>query len=197
MIIVLGGGPAGRIASIRLANAGKEVTLVESGGIGGQCLHYGCMPVCALNDAARFIRQARLFRQMGITGEPPSVNFPVLLKEMQAIQQKIAGILDHETQSAGVTIRYGTYGRLEGRQAFIGDEPVGSEAVLAATGSRPNVPKVEGVGLRGIVTPHTLPAITNLPRRLVIIGGGVMAAEYAYIFNAFGSNVTLISRGAF
>jgi dihydrolipoamide dehydrogenase len=197
MIIVLGGGPAGRIASIRLANAGREVTLVESGGIGGQCLNYGCMPVCALNDAARFIRQARLFRQLGITGAPPAVNFPVLLKEMQAIQQKIASILDKETKDAGVEVIYGKHGRISIRQAFIGDEPVESEAVLAATGSRPNVPKVEGVGLHGIVTPHTLPAIKNLPRRLVIIGGGVMAAEYAYIFSAFGSEVTLISRSGF
>lgn len=197
MIIVLGGGPAGRIASIRLANAGKAVTLVESGGIGGQCLHYGCMPVCALNDAARFIRQGYLFRQLGITGEPPVVNFPELLKEMQAIQHKIAGILDKETRDAGVEVIYGKHGRLSGRQAFIGDEPVGSEAVLAATGSRPNVPKVEGVSLHGIVTPHTLPAIKNLPRQIVIVGGGVMAAEYAYIFSAFGSEVTLISRSGF
>jgi dihydrolipoamide dehydrogenase len=201
MIIVLGGGPAGRIAAIRLAAAGRQVTLVESGGvtrgIGGQCLHYGCMPVCALNDAARFIKQARSFQSLGITSEPPAINFPALIKEMQAVQQKIAGILDQETRGAGVDIVYGTHGRLEGRQAYIGDEPVGSEAVIAATGSHPNVPKLEGIGLHGVYTPHTLHSMPQLPRHIAIIGGGVMAAEYAFIFGAFGSEVTVISRSAF
>ena len=197
MIIVLGGGPAGRIASIRLANAGRAVTLVESGGIGGQCLHFGCMPVCALNDVARFIRDSRRFADLSVTNQPVSIRFPQMQKEMHAIQQKIAGILDKETREAGVEIVYGKHGRLSGRQAFIGDEPAESAAVIVATGSRPNLPKVEGVGLHGVWTPHTLPAIKSLPRRLVIVGGGVMAAEYAYIFSTFGSDVTLISRSAF
>jgi dihydrolipoamide dehydrogenase len=197
MIIVLGGGPAGRIAAIRLASAGKDTTLVESAGIGGQCLHAGCMPVCALNDAARFIRQARLFKNLGITDSSPSINFLTLLKEMRAIQQKIAGILDKETRNAGVAIVYGKHGRLSGRQAFIADEPVESEAVIAATGSRPNVPKIEGISLHGVFSPHTLPAMRQLPEHLAIIGGGVMGAEYAYIFSAFGCNVTLISRSSF
>ena len=197
MIIVLGGGPAGRIAAIRLASAGKDVTLVESAQIGGQCLHSGCMPVCALNDAARFLRQARVFRNLGITASAPALEFPALQKEMQAIQQKIAGILDKETKDAGVGIVYGKHGRLSGRQAFIADEPVESEAVIAATGSRPNVPKIEGVSLNGVYTPHTLPALRHLPRHLAIIGGGVMGAEFAYIFSAFGCEVTLISRSIF
>ena len=197
MIIVLGGGPAGRIAAIRLASAGKDTTLVESSGIGGQCLHSGCMPVCALNDAARFIRQARVFRNLGITTSYPSIDFGTLQKEMAEIQQKIAAILDKETRDAGVGIVYGKHGRLTGRQAYIADEPVESEAVIAATGSRPNVPKIEGIGLHGVFFPPTLPAMRQLPQRLAIIGGGVMGAEFAYIFSAFGCDVTLISRGTF
>jgi dihydrolipoamide dehydrogenase len=198
MIIILGGGPAGRIAAIRLATAGKEVTLVESGGgIGGQCLHYGCMPVCALNDAARFIRASHRFADLSIIDQSVSVRFPQMLKEMHAIQQKIAGILEKETKDTGVAIVYGKYGKLSGRQAFIGDEPVESDAVIVATGSRPNVPKVEGVELHGVWTPHTLWSMKNLPERISIIGGGVMGAEFAYCFSAFGSEVTLIARSAF
>jgi len=56
MILVIGGGPAGRLAAMRLARAGREVTLAERGGLGGQCLHHGCMVVCALADVARTIR---------------------------------------------------------------------------------------------------------------------------------------------
>ncbi len=75
MITVLGGGPAGRIASIRLASAGKEVQLIEQGGIGGQCLHFGCMPVCAMNDVARMIHSARAFQGMGIMDSVPRYIF--------------------------------------------------------------------------------------------------------------------------
>ena len=139
MIVVLGGGPAGRIASIRLATAGKKVTLVESGGksggIGGQCLHFGCMPVCALNDVARIISSARRFYERGMTDVVPALRFSKVMDEMYAVQQKIAGILDEETRNAGVDVVYGKSGRVDGPQVFIGDEPVAAEATIIATGS--------------------------------------------------------------
>src|SRR5512145_3264363 len=120
MIVILGGGPAGRLASIRLATAGKEVLLIEKGGIGGQCLHFGCMPVCALNDVARLVQRARSFQDLGITDSAPSVNFPVLLSEMQKIQATIASILDKETREAGVEVRYGSEGRFDGKHVVLG-----------------------------------------------------------------------------
>ena len=197
MIVVLGGGPAGRIASIRLASAGKEVTLVESGGIGGQCLHFGCMPVCALNEAARYVRAGDRFFSLSITGEKPAIRFPELLAQTKAVQQKITGILDSETREAGVSVVYGKFGRIMGKQAFIGDDPVDADAVIVATGSRPNIPKVEGIGLQHVYTPHTVWSMRRLPEDITIIGGGVMAAEFAFIFNSFGSRVTVIARSAF
>jgi dihydrolipoamide dehydrogenase len=197
MIVVLGGGPAGRIASIRLASAGKEVNLIERGGIGGQCLHYGCMPVCALNDAARMIHSARTFHNLGIIDGVPDINFSKIFSEMKMIQQKIASVLDTETRSAGVNIIYGKTGRLEGKMVFVGDEQVEAEAVIAATGSQPNIPDIKGIDLKGVYTPHTLFQLKKLPKKLAIIGGGVMSAEFAYIFCMFGSEVTLISRSSF
>jgi dihydrolipoamide dehydrogenase len=116
---------------------------------------------------------------------------------MQVIQQKIASILDTETKDAGVDIIYGKTGRLEGRKVFIGNEHLDADAVIAATGSRPNIPAIEGVGRTGVYTPHTLFTMGQLPKRLVIIGGGVMAAEFAYIFSTFGSEVTVLCRSTF
>jgi len=153
MIVVLGGGPAGRMAAIRLASAKKPVTLVEpkgvSQGIGGQCLHFGCMPVCALNDIARMIGQARRFRERGMTDAVPSFNFAKVMEETLAVQQKIAGILDHETREAGVNVVYGKAGRVDGRRVFVGDEEIEAEAIIIATGSRPNIPKSPGIDLTG------------------------------------------------
>ncbi len=200
MIVVLGGGPAGRIASIRLASAGEEVRLIERGGlsgIGGQCLHFGCMPVCALNDVARSINSIREFKRLGVIDESPTINFPKMLTEMHAIQTKIASVLDSETKSAGVEIIYGKTGRLEGKDVFLDDEKIEADTVIAATGSRPNIPEIQGIDLPEVYTPHTLSGMKNIPKKLAIIGGGVMAAEFAYIFSMFGSEVTLLCRSTF
>ncbi len=200
MIAILGGGPAGRLASIHLASAGKSVCLIEHGGlegIGGQCLHSGCMPVCALNDVARHIHGARELRDLGILESVPRVDFCALLREMASVQAKIAKILDAETRDAGVEIIYGKSGRLDGKRVFAGDDPIDAEAVIVATGSRPNVPAIPGVSLPGVYTPRSLPRMERIPEDLVLIGGGVVAAEFAYIFSTLGSRVTILSRSGF
>ena len=197
MIVILGGGPAGRLASIRLAGAGKDVTLIERGGIGGQCLHYGCMPVCAMNDVARHVETARTLHGLGIVDTVPEVNFPQLLSEMQKVQATITAVLDKETREAGVTILYGNEGRFDGKQVVIGDDPLKADAVILATGSRPSIPPLPGITGPGIYTPHTLRTMANLPEHLAIIGGGIMAAEFAYIFSRFRSKVTVLSRSGF
>ncbi|MDD1706109.1 MAG: NAD(P)/FAD-dependent oxidoreductase [Methanoregulaceae archaeon] len=196
MIVVLGGGPAGRTAAITLALGGREVTLVERDEIGGQCLHCGCMMVCALNDAARSLASARHLHELGIVDSIPGIRFPRLLSEMKAVQDKIAGILDAETRGAGVTILYGREGRIDGKSVFIDGERIPADAVIAATGSRPSLPDVPGIGTEGVFTPHTLSRMPELPEEMVIIGGGIMAAEFSYIFQEFGSRIHLVSRSS-
>jgi dihydrolipoamide dehydrogenase len=197
MIVILGGGPAGRLASIRLASAGKQVVLIEHGGIGGQCLHSGCMPVCAMNDIARILHSARELQDLGVIDRVPALHFPELLKKMGEIQQKITAILDEETRSAGVEIIYGKSGKISGGVAYAGGEPLKAEAIIAATGSRPQIPEIPGIDLPGIFTSRTLPGIGELPETVIIIGGSVVAAEFAYIFSTFGCDVTILSRSTF
>ncbi len=194
MIVVLGGGPAGRTAAITLALGGRDVTLVEKNEIGGQCLHYGCMMVCALNEAARVLTHARHLHALGITDTVPCIRFPTLLSEMKIIQDKIAGILDAETRGAGVTILYGKEGSVEGAAVFLDGEKTAADAVIVATGSRPAIPDVPGIGTAGVYTPHTLSQMQDLPEEMVIIGGGTMATEFAYIFQEFGTRIHLVSR---
>ena len=69
--------------------------------------------------------------------------------------------------------------------------------MILSTGSRPNIPAIPGDCHEGVYTPHTLRSMDRLPERLVIIGGGIMAAEFAYIFSRFGSKVTILSRSRF
>jgi dihydrolipoamide dehydrogenase len=197
MIVVIGGGPAGRLGAIRLAHAGKEVHLLEKKKIGGQCLHYGCMVVCALNDAARWIRNGEQLHKLGIVPCTPEVSFGALLKEMQSIQGQIETVLDEETRQSGVEIYYGVEGRCVEGTLYGDGERISAEAGIIATGSRPIIPDIPGNDNTGVITPHTLGSLNALPRRLTIIGGGIMSAEFAYAFHAFGSEVTILSRSGF
>lgn len=194
MITVVGGGPAGRTAAIRLANAGEEVELIDQGGLGGQCLHHGCMVVCALNDAARLLHSARSLAERGILDAAPTLSFPALVRELQATQAIIRGVLDRETEAAGVAVTRGAGARVEGATVVCGGERKTPDAVLIATGSRPRIPAIEGIDLPGVHTPHTILGMDRLPRTLAIIGGGVIGTEYAYIFQSFGCEVDLICR---
>ena len=194
MIIVIGGGPAGRIGAMRLAGAGAEVRLIEKRKIGGQCLHDRCMTVCALNDVARLLEYARVQKDLGILDSVPSVSYPAVRRRMREIQEKLSTVLDAETRRAGVDVVYGAEGSLSGGKVYIDDEEVRADAVLAATGSRAVIPDIPGVDLRGVYTYQTLHDMEDLPRRMVIVGGGVVAAEFAHIFQAFGSEVDIVVR---
>ena len=197
MILVIGGGPAGRLAAMRMARAGRDVTLVEKGDLGGQCLHNGCMVVCALADVARTIRYAETLHDLGVLDRAPRVSYPKLKEEMGKIQETITRVLDRETEEAGVISISRCEGSLEGSTPFIDGKPVEAEAVLAATGSRPMIPRFEGSGLPGVVHAHTLTAWKELPARIAVVGGGVMAAEFAHIFHAFGARVSILARSGF
>ncbi len=194
MIIVIGGGPAGRIGAMRLAEAGLEVQLIEKQKIGGQCLHNRCMAICALNDVARLLEYARIQKDLGILDSVPSISYPAIMRRMREIQEKLSTALDAETRKTGVDIVYGAEGRLSGDRVYIDGEEVRADAVLAATGSRAAVPDIPGVDLHGVYTYQTLPSMDDLPGRMVIIGGGVVAAEFAHIFRAFGSEVKIVVR---
>ena len=195
MITVIGGGPAGRIAAMRLAAHGKEVTLFDrrKEGLGGQCLHEGCMVICAQNDAARACNEVKTLHHMGITPSAPIVDYARLQEKMAEIQKTIAGVIDTETTEAGVTV-VPEHARLEGNRVFAGGREYPSDAVLIATGSVPRIPDIPGTGLAEVYTAHTLSGLRKNPQKMVIIGGGVIAAEYAYIFSAIGTDVEIVVR---
>ncbi|HIJ06191.1 MAG: FAD-dependent pyridine nucleotide-disulfide oxidoreductase [Methanomicrobiales archaeon 53_19] len=197
MILVLGGGPAGRMAAMKAAGAGEEVVLIEKRSLGGQCLHDGCMLVCGLNDCARMIRSAALCERSGITRGMPEVRFPELIAGVHSIQQTIATILDEETKDAGVQVIYGAEAAIIGGKAVVNGEVQDADMIIIATGSRPHIPDIPGITLPGVYTPHTLKEMKQLPKRIAIIGGGVMAAEFAYIFSSFGTETHIISRSEF
>lgn len=194
MIVIVGGGPAGRTAAVHLATAGEEVQLVEAGGIGGQCLNYGCMVICALNDIACTLHETRNLQSLDILDSTPSLHFAAMIRQIRAVRETIAKILDAETRQAGAEIFYGMEARLDGKQLTIDGERADADVVVIATGSKPAIPNIDGITHPGVFNPHTLSQMEELPERMAVIGGGIMAAEIAYVFQQFGSDVSLIAR---
>jgi len=185
------------MAAMGAAMAGEEVTLIEKRSLGGQCLHDGCMLVCGLNDCARMIQSAALCERSGITQGMPEVRFPELITGIHSIQQTIAAILDEETKHAGVQVIYGAEASVIDGKAVVNGEIQNADRIIIATGSRPHIPAIPGIALPGVYTPHTIKEMNELPERIAIIGGGVMAAEFAYIFSSFGTETHIISRSEF
>ncbi|MBQ4134259.1 MAG: NAD(P)/FAD-dependent oxidoreductase [Methanocorpusculum sp.] len=194
MIIIVGGGPAGRMAALRLAAAGRKVTIIEKRALGGQCVHDGCMLVCALNDVARSIESARHLEKMGILNGDVTVDYPALLEKLEATQDKLRYILNMETTASGVQVEYGKEAEVIDGVVYVDGKPREAEAVIIAGGGQMNIPDVEGKDLPGTYNARTLRSMPELPKRLVIVGGGISAAEFAYIYAAFGCEVTLVAR---
>jgi len=198
MIVVAGGGPAGRYAAMQLANAGREVLLVDkrNEGLGGQCLHQGCMVICALNDMARTMEHLGVLHRSGIIAEVPKPDYPSLINRMREIISTIAHIIGEETKQAGVKVVHEEV-RIEGKTVFINGERLEPEVLIIATGTRPRRLQIQGTDLPGVVTAHSIFSLPSLPQSLVIIGGGVIAAEVAYIYSLLGSTVTILARSTF
>ena len=103
-VVVVGGGSAGRTASIEAAQIGEEVTLIENDKIGGKCLNTGCMVICGLNDVAKFTINAQKFNQIGITDVNPKIDFEKVSEGVKNTVGKIRGVITSETKKAGVNI---------------------------------------------------------------------------------------------
>ncbi len=116
------------------------------------------------------------------------------LRPRPEIQATITGVLGEETAAAGVEVLGGVAAGFDGSRAVIDGRPVESEAVIIATGSRPALPPVPGIAREGVYTAATLASMKTVPGRVAIVGGGVQAAELAYIFAAFGAEVELVVR---
>lgn len=194
-LLVVGGGTAGLVAAHTGAVLGARVALVEEHRTGGDCLWTGCVPSKALLSAAGVVATLRRDHGFASAGEV-SVDFGAV---MARVNQAIATIEPVDSpealREAGVTV---VTGRAEfdgpGSVRVAGERHLFRRAVLA-TGSTPVVPDVPGLRDAGPVTSETVWDLTELPGRLLILGGGPVGCEMSQAFARLGSRVTLVHRG--
>lgn len=193
-IIVIGGGPAGRTAAIEASQIGEDVTLIEKDKLGGKCLNEGCMMVSGLNDVAKFKRDSEKYKSKGITSQAVEVDFSKLAEGVRETIKKLRDVNETETLKAGVEILKGA-AKLENDKVLLDGDVLSYNKLIIATGAGASIPKLKGSKYGK--TYHDVLDFKRIPQELIIIGSGVIAAEFASIFSMLGSKVHVLCRNQF
>ena len=192
-IVVIGGGSAGLVTSYIASAVNAKVALVEKESMGGDCLNTGCVPSKALIRAARAAHEVRTAQRFGVNASEPVIDFA---KVMGHVQQAISDIAPHDSveryRGLGVEV-YQAHAKLTSPwEVQVGDQTVTARHIVLATGARPRVPSLAGIESAPVLTSENLWSLTELPKRLVILGGGAIGCELSQSFARLGSQVTLV-----
>jgi dihydrolipoamide dehydrogenase len=194
-VAVLGGGPGGYTAAIRAAQLGAKTICVEQEPeLGGTCLRVGCIPTKAWVQTAHFLHQAGdTFGKLGVRVGEPQLDFGAANEWKAAVVKQMTGGVASLFKANGVEWVHGR-GRFSGPNtiAVDGGEEITFKNAIVATGSFPLRPPIDGLDSPRCVDSTGLLAQTEVPRRLVVLGGGIIGCEFASIFQRFGSEVTII-----
>ena len=197
-LIVVGAGPAGLVAAAGAASLGARVALVERTHMGGDCLHTGCVPSKALLSAARTAAAMRKSATFGIhMTDPVQVHFRAVMERMGKIRAELS-TQDSASrfQQLGVDVFFGNARFTSRDSVHVGDMELRFKKGVIATGTRAAVPPVPGLEDVPYLTNETVFSLTELPKRLAVIGGGPIGCELAQAFVRFGSEVFLIDSAS-
>lgn len=202
-IIVIGAGPAGQKAAVQGAKAGKRVALIErERGIGGSCVYRGTIPSKTLRESALHLDQLKRAGEALQFTLKPDTQIVTLLSRLENVVQAHDSFMSQQLRRNGISL-------LHGRARFLNEDIVEmqtvdgarqqftADTIVIATGSRPRTPKEIPIDHEHILDSDSLLSMMYLPVSLAVVGGGVIACEYASIFALLGVEVTLIDRAQY
>ena len=196
-LIVIGGGAAGLVSSYIGATVKAKTLLIEQHKMGGDCLNTGCVPSKALIKSAQIAALAKQADKYGFDKIDVSFDFA---KVMQRVQQIIAKVEPHDSieryQSLGVDCLSGKAQILSPFAVRVADRTVTTRSIIVASGARPYIPEFEGLQQVSYYTADTIWQLPELPKRLLVLGGGPIGCELAQAFNRLGAQVTQVQAGS-
>jgi len=197
-IAVIGAGPGGYVAALRAAQQGACVCLVEEDAVGGTCLNRGCIPTKALYSTAHLLQRMRGAEAHGIRVGDVAFDFASAARRKDEVVSKLVGGIEQLLKGRKVDVFRGR-AVIEGpgrvsirRQGVLGH--IRAKKIILATGSVPARPKTLAVDGKKVLTSNEFLAIKELPRTLLVIGGGYIGCEFASIFSALGTRVTVVEQ---
>ncbi len=195
-LIVLGGGTAGLVSAFIAAGMGARVALVERERTGGDCLWTGCVPSKALIASAHLAHRMRHADRVGLAPVDPQVDFA---RVMDRVHGAIATIEPHDSpqrlRATGVEVIEADGRFVDGRTIQAGGRPLRFASAIVATGSAPAQPPVPGLSGDDVLSSDDVWQLRELPRRLVVLGGGPIGCELGQAFARLGAGVTIVELG--
>tara|TARA_A100001011_G_C14260927_1_gene822352 strand:+ start:414 stop:1826 length:1413 start_codon:yes stop_codon:yes gene_type:complete len=195
-IVVVGAGPGGYAAAFYAADQGKKVTLVESNELGGVCLNRGCIPSKALLNIAHTIEEAAESKERGLSFGDPKIDLKKIAKWKNGIISKLSGGIETLAKARGVDVIQGR-GYFEDSQLLRvetkkGQQMISFDKAIIAVGSRPALPAAFDLGNPRIMTSTEALEMEDIPKKLLIVGGGYIGLELGTVYAAMGSEITLV-----
>jgi dihydrolipoamide dehydrogenase len=195
-VAILGGGPGGYVAALTAARRGARVILVEKERLGGTCLNMGCIPTKVLASAVEVLIQTRNARAYGVEVHLATMDLAALMERKQATVDQLVGGVEQLLKARRVSVVRGVARLGEDRTLIVegagGVRRISAAHLILAPGSVTAKPPIEGLDLPGVLTSTEALTLTEVPARLVVIGGGVIGLEMACIYEGLGSQVTVI-----
>jgi pyruvate/2-oxoglutarate dehydrogenase complex dihydrolipoamide dehydrogenase (E3) component/uncharacterized membrane protein YdjX (TVP38/TMEM64 family) len=197
-IIVIGGGSAGLVTAYIAAAVKAKVTLVEKHKLGGDCLNTGCVPSKALLRSAKFLSQVSRSQELGCRGASADFLFADV---MERVQQVVRTVEPHDSieryTGLGVDVVEGSARLISPWEVEVtrpdgAKETLSARSIVIAAGARPFVPPIPGIEQVGYLTSDTVWALRELPRRMVVLGGGPIGCELTQAFARFGARVSQV-----
>lgn len=190
-VVILGGGSGGYAAALRSAQLGKSVALIEKDKLGGTCLHRGCIPTKALLHSAEIADNVKDAAHYGVQATFGAIDMPAVNSYRDSIVDRLFKGLTGLVGSKNITVVSGE-GRLTGPRTIQvnGDYYTGENVVLASGSYSRTLPGLE-IGGRVITSEHAL-QLNFVPKKAIVLGGGVIGVEFASIWKSFGTDVTIV-----
>lgn len=186
-LIIIGSGPGGYHTAGYAAKRGMTTVIIEKAHAGGTCLNCGCIPTKALCHDADVIETVSSY-----TGSRPEVDLVGIMERKRQVVEQLRSGVETLLTAPGITLVRGNAQFKDAHTVTVGGDEYTADNIIIATGSSAKMPPVEGICSDGVVTSTGLLDMTSLPKRLCIIGAGVIGMEFASVFRSFGSEVTVV-----
>ncbi len=195
-IVIIGGGPGGYVAAIEGAKQGAKVILIEKESLGGTCLNRGCIPTKALVRSSEVYELVKNSEEYGIFNTSPDYDFSKIIERKNEVVKELVGGIDYLLSKNNITVFRGTGEILDKDVVFVKEKnkevTINTKSIIIATGSSTFIPPIKGVESKNVLTSTEMLNLNRLPEKIIIVGGGVIGMEFAFICRALDADVSVV-----
>jgi dihydrolipoamide dehydrogenase len=196
-LVIIGGGPAGYVGAIRASQLKANVTLIEKDEVGGTCLNVGCIPTKVLTSTAHLFLSMKGSNRWGLKAQEVNLDFPQVMRRKHMVAQRLVTGVKSLLKANGVNLIKGTANFSDEKVIEVKTDKdeirrVEADKILIASGSVPIMLPIPGMELEGVVDSTGALSFSEIPKSMLIIGGGAIGCEFAYIYHSFGTQITIV-----